>query len=299
MSRLREFAKYAVEILLAVTAVLAAVTVHKFLLFPALESIFGFNDSVIPYIKVAGSLVMMAAAYWAYVKFYEKRTAKELNFRPRSLIVGALSGALIISLTTLILFGLGNYELIGIQGFSTVAVVVLPVLAVSIFEEFLFRGVLFRITEQRIGTLYSLVAVSILFSAVHMGNEGANVMVFVSAVLISALWCGVYIVSRNIWVSGLHHAAWNIAIFSSGVPLSGMVDWAQHAPLVSSFHGPVWLTGGSFGPEGSIITIVICGISVPLLLRWAWRNGCFVNPNATKSEAHETTHSGVTPAIDV
>ena len=139
--------------------------------------------------------------------------------------------------------------------------------------------------EQSFGTLKSLLVVSILFSALHMANEGANVMVFISATLISILWCGVYVVSRNIWVAGLHHAAWNLAVFSSGIPISGMVDWTKHAPLESNYHGPVWLTGGSFGPEGSVITVIIGATSLFVLLRWAWRNDRFIEEPIRKDSS--------------
>lgn len=284
MDRFRILMKVVLKMLLSGAAVFVAVLVNKFLLFPGLDAIFGFSDTVVPFIKVAGALVLMALAYGAVVKFYEKRPVTELGFHGRNMVYGALSGALLISITTFILFFLGNYEFIAYRGFATVMVVVCPVLAVSIFEEFLFRGVLFRIIEQHIGTLYSLIAVSVLFSALHMANEGANVMVFVSATLISVLWCGVYVVARNIWVAGLHHAAWNLAVFSSGIPVSGMIDWTKHAPLESSYQGPVWLTGGTFGPEGSIITVIVGVISLTLLLHWAWQHDRFVGTRVKKPD---------------
>ena len=143
------------------------------------------------------------------------------------------------------------------------------ILAASIFEEFIFRGVLFRILEQHVGTLKSLLFVSILFGAVHIFNEGSGPLIFVSAALIGALWCGVYVLSRNIWVVGLHHAAWNLAIFSSGIPLSGVEEFAGKAPIESTYHGPLLMTGGAFGPEGSIITLVVVPACLWLVLRWA------------------------------
>jgi hypothetical protein len=36
--------------------------------------------------------------------------------------------------------------------------------------------------------------------------------------------------------------------------------------LNSSFHGPVWLTGGSVGPEGSVMAFVVLGITAVLFV---------------------------------
>jgi len=52
------------------------------------------------------------------------------------------------------------------------------------------------------------------------------------------------------------HTAWDWAeTFFYGTPDSGLLGAGRL--LNTSFHGPNWLTGGSAGPEGSIITIFI------------------------------------------
>jgi hypothetical protein len=44
---------------------------------------------------------------------------------------------------------------------------------------------------------------------------------------------------------------------------------AQGHLLNSSFHGPLWLTGGSIGPEGSALAFVVMAIAF-LALNWAY-----------------------------
>jgi hypothetical protein len=52
------------------------------------------------------------------------------------------------------------------------------------------------------------------------------------------------------------HAAWDWAeTYFYGVPDSGLL--AQGHLLNSSFHGPDWLTGGSVGPEGSVLVFLV------------------------------------------
>lgn len=66
----------------------------------------------------------------------------------------------------------------------------------------------------------------------------------------------VFVYSRNLWVVSCNHAAWNAVIFMSGVPLSGTQEWSASAPFESRYEGSVWMTGGGFGPEDSIINVL-------------------------------------------
>jgi hypothetical protein len=93
----------------------------------------------------------------------------------------------------------------------------------------------------------------------------------VSVTLTGALWTLVFVLSRNLWAAAANHAAWNFTIILSGLPLSGIEDWRRMAPMVGEYRGPVWLTGGLFGPESSIVTIVMLAVSVAAMLYWAKR----------------------------
>ena len=72
------------------------------------------------------------------------------------------------------------------------------------------------------------------------------------------------------------HTAWNFSeggIF--GASVSGTKPWGF---LSSRFDGPTLLTGGSFGPEASIVAVVICvstGIALCVLVA---RRGRVVRP---------------------
>ena len=83
MNKLRLILYVAFKTLLAAAILLSAVLFNKFLLFPGLQAVFGFDENTGSYIKVLGSLVTMALAYWAFVKFYEKRAVTELGFHSR------------------------------------------------------------------------------------------------------------------------------------------------------------------------------------------------------------------------
>ena len=58
------------------------------------------------------------------------------------------------------------------------------------------------------------------------------------------------------------HWAWNyLEGYVFGCPVSGA--FIQHPIIMSRLIGPTWLTGGTFGPEASVIAILI-GVAISL-----------------------------------
>jgi membrane protease YdiL (CAAX protease family) len=67
----------------------------------------------------------------------------------------------------------------------------------------------------------------------------------------------------NLWFAVGLHAAFDWGeTFLFSVPDSGLV--APGHLLNSSFHGAAWLTGGTVGPEGSVMAFVVIGISAAI-----------------------------------
>ena len=192
--------------------------------------------------------------------------------------LGLLSGAALISITTLSLFALGIYEATSVRGLQGgLPGVAGLILVAAMLEEIVFRGVLFRILESAWGTVPALWLAALIFSVVHLGNiEGAGpvaaVTTVVSGTLIGAFWTLIFVQWRNLWIVGVHHAAWNFSIILTGLPLSGLEEWRSMAPFESRYNGPDWLTGGVFGPEDSVITIVVIALSLATLLLRAGKN---------------------------
>src|SRR5208282_5269268 len=134
-------------------------------------------------------------------------------------------------------------------------------------EEILFRGFLFRTLRDLWGVGLAVTVSAIGFGAIHAFNPGATP---VSAVAI-ALEAGVllalaYAASESLWFPIGIHAGWNFAegtIF--GTFVSGNV---LHTSLFRGvLHGDPILTGGLFGPEASIVAVVVCLAASALLIR--------------------------------
>jgi hypothetical protein len=63
----------------------------------------------------------------------------------------------------------------------------------------------------------------------------------------------------NLWFAVGFHAAWDWGeTYFYSVPDSGMV--ARGHLLSSSMQGPLWLSGGSVGPEGSVLCFVVIAV---------------------------------------
>jgi uncharacterized protein len=133
-------------------------------------------------------------------------------------------------------------------------------LAVAVFEEALFRSVWFAGMEPVFGTHLTVWVSAVLFGAAHLANPGATAFSALAIALSAGPLLGyAFAATRNLWfVSGVH-AGWNIALGAVfGFAVSGKeVGSSVFSAEVS---GPVMGTGGAFGPEATLQTILVVGL---------------------------------------
>lgn len=132
-------------------------------------------------------------------------------------------------------------------------------LLVAFFEEFLLRGYTQFTLTQATGFWPAAAILSVAFGALHLGNTGEAWIGVLSAGLIGFFFCLTLRRTGNLWFAvGFHQAFDWGETFLYSVPNSGTVE-PGHL-LNSSFHGPIWLTGGSVGPEGSIFVFILIAL---------------------------------------
>ncbi|MGH8025789.1 MAG: lysostaphin resistance A-like protein, partial [Pseudoxanthomonas sp.] len=153
----------------------------------------------------------------------------------------------------------------------------LTAVAPGITEEIVSRGILFRLTEEGLGTWIALLVSALFFGFAHSFNPGATVWSSVAISIEAGLLFGLlYHVTRSLWWCIGLHAGWNFvqgAVF--GIPVSGIkVDGLFDSQL----QGPDWLDGGGFGAEASVLTVLTCGIVSLLLLRRMLRTRTAIAP---------------------
>jgi len=137
---------------------------------------------------------------------------------------------------------------------------------VAVTEEVLFRGVIFRLLERRGGTWIALAVSALLFGLVHLVNPGATIWGAVAIAIEAGLMLGAaYAVTGSLWLPIGLHLGWNVTI----VAIFGTIPSGSHARdalVTATTDGPVWLTGGGFGPEASVIAVLVCSIATAALL---------------------------------
>lgn len=217
-------------------------------------------------------------AYLFLVYRVERRRPAELAWSkvlPHGL-AGIAAGLLLISSVIGVMWLAGAYQVTGTNpAVDWVRPLFLAGLGTGIAEEILFRGVIFRISEEGLGTWPALLISALLFGAVHAFNPGATVWSSLAIAIEAGLLFGLlYHVTRSLPLCIGLHMAWNFTQGTVyGVPVSGDVapGW-----LVSTRPGPEWLTGGGFGAEASVVAVALCSLVTAGLLGRALRDKSIV-----------------------
>ena len=220
------------------------------------------------------------AVYRAYAIFIEQRSVSELALpgMGREFGISLLVGAGLYAACELVLMALGFYRINGLNPLSFMIPAIAMALSSGVFEELLFRGVLFRSVETWFGSWAALVVSSLVFGLSHLINPEATMegALFI-AVEAGILLAGAYMLTRRLWLSIGFHIAWNYtqsAIFSSIV--SG--NEAEQGLIRSTVNGPDFLTGGNFGVESSVLSLLLCTSTGIVMVVMAVKRGKIVPP---------------------
>lgn len=205
-------------------------------------------------------LVATVVAYLVLVLVIERRRPP-IELAPNRLS-GLLWGLALGAVLFLVCFGviavLGGYRFDGFH--SDVdwgeKLFALGIVA-GISEELIFRGVLFRLIEELIGTWFAAVVSGGIFGFLHLTNQDATITgALAIAIEAGIMFAFLYALTRSLWLCIGVHAAWNVVQGPIlGVPVSG--SGASHGWLNTIAVGPEWLTGGAFGAEASLVTVVL------------------------------------------
>ncbi|MFG3258732.1 CPBP family intramembrane glutamic endopeptidase [Streptomyces sp. NPDC048172] len=231
-----------------------------------------------PWLMLGAGLVTAALALLVYgwvVRRTERRACVELGREGAGVAVGwgTALGVALFGLVVLNLYFLEYYEVEGLGSRTGAAGLIGFMAAASVTEELLFRGVLFRIIEERTGTWIAMTLTGVLFGVYHLANPDASLWGAVAiAIEAGGMLTAAYIATRRLWVPIGLHFGWNFAaagIFSTAV--SGNGD--NQGLLDSTTSGPALVTGGDFGPEGSPYSVVFCLLATVGFLWYARRHG--------------------------
>lgn len=253
-------------------------------------SLFG-STAASPTISILSIVIALAAVYISYrlyTQWIEKRQVTELsaNGAVKEISLGLLLGFGIITTVIGVLWAIGSYQVSGFNSWLVLLPAAVANIPSGFVQEILFRGILFRITEESLGTWFALIISTLLFGLVHIFSAGATVFSTLSIMLEAGiLLAAAYILTRRLWLAVGIHIAWDFAVDGIfGVGSSALTGNPIHGLLQAKLIGPDLLTGGQFGVEVSVIALVVA-LSVGALLTWkSWNAGKFINPVWVKQE---------------
>jgi membrane protease YdiL (CAAX protease family) len=246
-------------------------------------------------LRLLSGVAAAALALWLYawaVRFTERRSADELRRSavPAGLPGGTAAGVLLFAVVITVIGLFGGYRITGWGSVGGAVAVLGMMCAAAVTEELIFRGVLLRIVEELTGTWGALAISAVFFGGLHLLNPGATVWGGLAIAVEAGLMLGAaYIATRALWLPIGLHLGWNMAesgIFGStvsgstvsgstvsGSTVSGSTGQGPLGLLRATMSGPDALTGGGFGPEASVVSIVVGLATTVFFLRLARRRG--------------------------
>lgn len=226
---------------------------------------------------VLGSIAILAAYRWA-VRLGERRSVPELDLRraPSDLLWGLGIGAALMAaiVGTLWLFGWADIERSAVD---RVALALRDSIRSGVFEELVLRLVIFRLLWRAFGVWPALAVAALLFGLLHLENPESSLFAVACLIAGEGIGIGLYLITGRVWASIGMHAGWNFTqgwVF--GAVVSGTTDIAGGPMTMKPVPGvPDVLSGGGFGPEASVVALIVSLLASAAFLVRAWRLGSF------------------------
>ena len=250
------------------------------------------NVETYPYVLnlIIGAFAVAACIFIIWIKAFERRTLASVGLGLDSgwkqrYLRGFAFGLLMATSVVLGIRLLGGYSIEA--EIALTAADLLPI-ALLLFafvlqagtEEFIFRGWVMGRIAERYGLWAGVIGNSLIFTLLHVDVDNSaalgfkGVAIFTSTTMLFAVFLSLLVIrERSIWGAAGWHASWNwMFITCFGLPTTG-IDLGL-APLLADYmpspDAPFWLTGGTDGPEGSVLTPIILVVGT-LVLAWMLR----------------------------
>ena len=216
------------------------------------------------------SFVFILLLFIFWVKVIEKNSLSTLGFVKKNWLK-YLGWGILLSLLQMGVIAL-VYQVGGIGTFELNELSLEPILFILGLlpfwllqggtEEVATRGWLLTRIAARTNLPLAIGISSSLFGILHLGNAGVTFLSVLNIILDGVLAALLLIYTDSIWLVVAQHGTWN---YVQGNLLGFQVSGTGADASIFSFtmgDGPVWLTGGAFGAEGSIITTLVLLVSL-------------------------------------
>lgn len=208
-----------------------------------------------------------AIIIFLWVRFFESRSIRTLGFTKSDFLKkyfsGFLMGILMNTIVVALIALLGNIEvatqstnLTGINSIGIVLIFLFGFIIQGASEEILSRGWMMQVIGTRYWPWLGVLISTILFSLLHLGNTGINPISVINLLLFALLMVLYVMKDESLWSACGWHSAWNWMLGNVyGLSVSGSGEKKSIFDLNTT--GNELTSGGSFGPEGSLITTFV------------------------------------------
>lgn len=165
-------------------------------------------------------------------------------------------------------------------GAAVVSILSLAVAALA--SEVAFRGFLFRRLIDATGPAVATILLSVIYALIGALGPNGTSLSFVVTIIAGVLFSMAYLRTHALWLGWGMHFAWAAAtavVF--GLPNAGVASYSTLVQTDSS--GPMWLTGGVYGPDGALFTAIVFLVAMAFVYR------------ATRNYAWSYTHAEIVP----
>ena len=229
---------------------------------------------VLQILACALSITALLLVSWLFLAAADQREFQSLglSFHPgwiRQLLAGLGAGAALMGVVigAMAAAHLAQYSGVVLQAgpsaASFVATAVFIFLAAAL-EEIGFRGYAFQRLIEATSVPSAVAITSILFGLGHFGNPSATFLSTANTILAGIVMALAYLRTRGLWYPIGLHFAWNFFLGPiASLPVSGIR--LGKALFEVRIAGPIWMTGGDYGPEGSVILTLVCLAGIVVL----------------------------------
>lgn len=246
--------------------------VVSFLFIYVLSQSIGALSSLMPvkYLLIFLAALAILGLYALAVRIFKKEWPSDLSMKkaPVETIKGLALGCGYFVVVTGIMAVSGVYS----ASFTTVdwQNIVLSFIfyfLIACGEEVIFRGILFKMIDERFNTCAALVISALVFGFIHLVSPNSSIWSSVAISVEAGLLLGAaYKYSGTLWFPIGIHWAWN---FTQGNVFGFSVSGHSEDPSILSpfVEGHDLITGGLFGPEASIISVLL-GLILSVIFIW-------------------------------
>lgn len=258
----------------------AALILPAFVLMVALFSLIPLPGSIMRPVLNLGGLI----AVYFFRKHLDRKTFSSLGIALargwfRDLVLGALLGALLMAFIfgTLVLGGWAQYGGLRPEVSSPDRLAwflvdgLLTFTIVALVEEILFRGYIMQNLLEVWPAPLAVAVPALLFGVLHLMNGAPDAtLLAVANIAFAGIFLSFgYLMSGSLWLPIGIHLTWNL--FQEYVFGFSMYGAAPKGVFMIQPNGPLWLTGGRFGPEGSALATVAMVLGMVLIaVIWRW-----------------------------